>query len=119
MSLLLYLSPSILTLAHTPQWNTYGDPPNSDLLRRYGHVDLVPLPDEPNVLGNPADVVEISADLVVRVCTEAGSEDGRDGAKDRIDWWLEEGGDECVYRASYFIPSSPNGTYHVFVTACS
>ncbi|KAL7008056.1 Ribosomal lysine N-methyltransferase 4 [Cystobasidiomycetes sp. EMM_F5] len=38
-------------------WNVYGDPPNSDLLRRYGHVD-----DE-----NPSDIVEIPADLVARI----------------------------------------------------
>ena len=24
-------------------WNTHGDPPNTDLLRRYGHVDIIPL----------------------------------------------------------------------------
>ena len=35
-------------------WNVYGDPPNSDLLRRYGHTDEE----------NPADVVEVTADLV-------------------------------------------------------
>ncbi|KAK9898334.1 SET domain-containing protein [Cystobasidium minutum MCA 4210] len=38
-------------------WNVYGDPPNSDLLRRYGHVD-----DD-----NPADVAEITADLVAEI----------------------------------------------------
>ncbi|EPQ29768.1 uncharacterized protein PFL1_02441 [Pseudozyma flocculosa PF-1] len=41
-------------------FNTYADPPNSDLLRRYGHVD------EPN--GN--DVVELHSDLVVRAAVE-------------------------------------------------
>lgn len=77
-----------------PKWNTYGDPPNSDLLRRYGHVDLVPLPDEPGVLGNPADVVEIKADLALQVCSDVGTDLSSENAKERIDWWLEEGGDE-------------------------
>ena len=69
------------------QWNTYGDPPNSDLLRRYGHVDRVPLPD--GSLGNPADIVELRADLVLE---SVASKD----LGDRVDWWLEEGGDEYV-----------------------
>lgn len=73
------------------QWNTYGDPPNSDLLRRYGHVDLLPLPD--GTIGNPADVVEVEADLAVVVCTESSSQ-FPEGLHERIDWWLEQGGDE-------------------------
>ncbi|KAI9601220.1 hypothetical protein H4Q26_001029 [Puccinia striiformis f. sp. tritici PST-130] len=36
-------------------YNTYGDPPNADLLRRYGHVDV-----------NRYDVVEIS----IKTCLE-------------------------------------------------
>lgn len=75
------------------QWNTYGDPPNSDLLRRYGHVDLVPLPD--GTMGNPADVVEIDADLAVTVCTRSFDPNAID-ITGRIDWWLEQEGDEYV-----------------------
>ncbi|KAJ7354668.1 SET domain-containing protein [Mycena albidolilacea] len=71
-------------------WNTYGDLPNAELLRRYGHVDLVPLPN--GELGNPGDVVEITADLAVAVL-----QTGDDAAtKERIDWWLEQGGDDVV-----------------------
>jgi N-lysine methyltransferase SETD6 len=55
------------------------------LLRRYGHVDQVPLPD--GSLGNPADIVEIRADLVVKSITQ-------DLGSERVDWWLEQGGDE-------------------------
>lgn len=66
-------------------WNTYGDPPNSDLLRRYGHVDQVPLPQ--GDVGNPADIVEIRADLVVSTANSQADQE-------RIDWWLEEGGDD-------------------------
>ena len=71
------------------QWNTYGDPPNSDLLRRYGHIDLLPL--EGSGLGNPADIVEVRADLVVKAL---GTKVSEQDVQERIDWWLEEGGDE-------------------------
>ncbi|KAA1471795.1 SET domain-containing protein, partial [Dentipellis sp. KUC8613] len=72
-------------------WNTYGDPPNSDLLRRYGHVDLVPLHD--GGLGNPADVVEVRADLAVSAAAKI-SHGSSDSYAERVDWWLEEGGDD-------------------------
>ncbi|KAJ7661634.1 hypothetical protein B0H17DRAFT_953556 [Mycena rosella] len=69
-------------------WNTYGDLPNAELLRRYGHVDLLPLPT--GALGNPGDVVEIPADLAVPPDADS------DATKARIDWWLEQGGDDVV-----------------------
>ncbi|KAI6131503.1 SET domain-containing protein [Pisolithus croceorrhizus] len=122
----LFYEPHILRMATTKPikkgeqiFNTYGDPPNSDLLRRYGHIDLVPLnvdtkegtPSTPvvslspelgvamNTLGNPSDVVEVKADLVVDVVRLQWSSEGqRDrDMTDRIEWWLEEGGDECVW----------------------
>ncbi|KAH8107781.1 SET domain-containing protein [Cristinia sonorae] len=68
-------------------WNTYGDPPNSDLLRRYGHVDLVPLRTPLSGMGNPADVVEVRADLVVTAVNGAGKAVG--DSQERVDWWLE------------------------------
>ncbi|KAI9455472.1 SET domain-containing protein [Lactarius psammicola] len=73
-------------------WNTYGDPPNSDLLRRYGHVDQVPLAD--GGLGNPADIVEIRADLVIEVVVQIYPECAGPRSVERVDWWLEEGGDD-------------------------
>ena len=85
------------------QWNTYGDLPNSELLRCFGHVDYLPmtLPNtSPKVFGNPGDVVEIRADVVVRCAVGASLRsqnsigDAVDGMVERIDWWLEEGGDE-------------------------
>ncbi|VDB84932.1 unnamed protein product [Peniophora sp. CBMAI 1063] len=77
-------------------WNTYGDPPNSDLLRRYGHVDQVPLPD--GRLANPADIVELRADLLLSSVT---SKD----LGDRVDWWLEEGGDDVfIFDKSAVLP---------------
>ncbi|KAG1848214.1 SET domain-containing protein [Suillus tomentosus] len=73
-------------------FNTYGDLPNSDLLRRYGHVDLVPCPHLKGSLGNPQDVVEIRADLVVNVV--CGDLSTGETYRRRIDWWLDEGGDD-------------------------
>jgi SET domain-containing protein 6 len=64
------------------QWNTYGDPPNSDLLRRYGYVDA---------LGSGLDIVEIKGSTIVECAAPSLTEEAR---KERVDWWLEMGGDE-------------------------
>ncbi|KAG8935449.1 hypothetical protein FRC01_000056 [Tulasnella sp. 417] len=66
-------------------WNTYGEPPNADLIRRYGHVDFVPMED--GSLGNPSDVVEICADIAVKLVDAEELEQ-------RVDFFLEEGGDD-------------------------
>lgn len=71
-------------------WNTYGDPPNSDLLRRYGHVDVLPLSSPLTGEGNPADIVEIRADLVVDVAVNAL----KNQPQERVDWWLENADDD-------------------------
>lgn len=73
-----------------PQWNTYGDPPNSDLLRRYGHVDILPLQPPLTGEGNPADNVEVPANLVVNAISKGETA----VSQERIDWWLEEVEDE-------------------------
>ncbi|PPQ84597.1 hypothetical protein CVT25_015800 [Psilocybe cyanescens] len=88
-------------------WNTYGDPPNGELLRGYGHVDYVSLPYAPGEYGNPGDVVELRADLVVQcVLDEVNGQREGEGARgkekkltmedveERIDWWLDEGGED-------------------------
>lgn len=46
-------------------------------------------------MGNPADVVEIDADLAVTVCTRSFDPNAID-ITGRIDWWLEQEGDEYV-----------------------
>lgn len=66
------------------EWNTYGDPPNSDLLRRYGYVD------EPDT---GLDVVELKGSLVVE-CAASISGLSEGNCKERVDWWLEMGGDD-------------------------
>jgi len=82
-------------------WNTYGDCPNQELLRRYGYVDVVPLNDNDNdsstgeTVGNPADIAEVKADVVVK-CAVAQGKIRLEETEERIDWWLEAGGDECV-----------------------
>ncbi|KAL9939913.1 hypothetical protein V8E36_001730 [Tilletia maclaganii] len=59
-------------------FNTFGDPPNGDLLRRYGHVD------EPN----GADAVELEADILgqalVEIIAEQHGELARNNLQDRI-----------------------------------
>jgi len=62
------------------------------LLRRHGHVDLLPLPDGGE--GNPADVVEVGADLVVAVVMQELNLSS-ELSRERIDWWLEQGGDDA------------------------
>ncbi|KAF9050042.1 hypothetical protein BJ165DRAFT_1455980 [Panaeolus papilionaceus] len=73
-------------------WNTYGDLPNAELLRRFGHVDTIPMPS--GKLGNPGDVVEIRADLVLQTLLEGRPDLGDANLEERIDWWLEVGGDD-------------------------
>jgi len=76
-------------------WNTYGDPPNADLLRRYGHVDMIPL-NHGGIFpyGNPWDDVEIPADLVFDICTP-GTEEGQKAR--RIEAWMNlDDPEECV-----------------------
>ncbi|KAL5485514.1 RMS1 [Sanghuangporus weigelae] len=82
-------------------YNTYGDPPNSGLLREYGHVDLVPFPTHANREGNPADIVEIRADLILQVVSASLGVD-TDTFKERIEWWLEEGCDDTFVVGTNF-----------------
>ena len=44
------------------------------------------------VRGNPADIVDIRADTVLNVLRSQTK--NIDGLLERIEWWLEEGGDE-------------------------
>ena len=65
-------------------------------------MDHVPLPAHlfgENQLGNPWDVVEIRADVVLEQARNARKDVILDAdIHERIDWWLEEGGDEyaCI-----------------------
>jgi SET domain-containing protein 6 len=63
--------------------NTYAEPPNSDLLRRYGHID------EPN----PNDVVEIDAKLIADVVCQQVKGVAELQAE-KVEWLLESGLDE-------------------------
>ncbi|BGP19164.1 hypothetical protein JCM10213_006490 [Rhodosporidiobolus nylandii] len=86
----LFYEPQSLNMMSTSRiaageqiYNTYADPPNSDLLRRYGHVDEV----------NDADLVEIGLEMVVDMVGAAAglSEEDREA---RAEWLLEIGLDD-------------------------
>ena len=59
-------------------YNTYADPPNSDLLRRYGHVDEE----------NKEDLVEIGLEMVVELVGDGVGLD-REASEVRAEWLLD------------------------------
>lgn len=63
-------------------------------------MDIVPLRPPLSGMGNPADVVEVRADLVVAAVNASGKAVGDTQA--RVDWWLEIADDECVYHVTRF-----------------
>nr|XP_031862168.1 uncharacterized protein CI109_002582 [Kwoniella shandongensis]KAA5529240.1 hypothetical protein CI109_002582 [Kwoniella shandongensis] len=90
-------------------YNTYDSPPNSELLRKYGHVDVLPLPadlvdllDSSDVgewpYGNAGDEVLIDGNHVVEavaaVLGEKADDAWRKSVQKRVDWWLEEDQDD-------------------------
>lgn len=103
-----------ISLRANKQYNTYSSPCNSELLRKYGHVDLLPFPPSfasslPSSLradlgGNAGDEVELSGDLVLRCIAQhlrkpiAFDEDGRPSAPydERLEAWLEDADDAFV-----------------------
>ncbi|KAH8919091.1 SET domain-containing protein [Atractiella rhizophila] len=82
-------------------FNTYASPPNSDLLRRYGHVDYsfsfqdeFPIlsfdPEEiQKLIPNENDVVELSASLIPFAGWEGDKE-----REEKVEWCLEEIGED-------------------------
>lgn len=85
-------------------FNTYANPPNSDLLRRYGHVD------EPN--GN--DVVEMDAKYVVESAANAltgklglRAEEVQTDLAERLEWACSALGiDEVLILNYLFVPAA-------------
>ncbi|WWC66985.1 uncharacterized protein I206_100892 [Kwoniella pini CBS 10737] len=92
-------------------FNTYASPPNSELLRKYGHVDIIPIPDEQIELlnkeemgdwpfGNPGDEILIDGKIIVKSVEKVLGKKKGDEEKwqakvsKRVDWWLEEGLDD-------------------------
>ncbi|CAE6415561.1 unnamed protein product [Rhizoctonia solani] len=87
----LFYEPRVLKMITTKAiatgdqiWNTYGDPPNSELLRRYGYVDTP---------RQGLDIVDILGSLIVE-CASSYLPLSSDQQKERVDWWLEMGGDD-------------------------
>ena len=81
--------------------------PNAALLRAYGHVDYLPLLN--GEYGNPGDVVEVRADLVVSTIMENHPDRSGENMDARIDWWLEAGGDEYASSTfTFLIPLTHN-----------
>ncbi|CCF51530.1 hypothetical protein NDA11_003738 [Ustilago hordei] len=84
-------------------FNTYADPPNSDLLRRYGHVD------EPN----GSDVVELDAKLILQATFShlssllpRNEEDLKKDLEERLEWACSSLGIDEVFILNYlFTPS--------------
>jgi SET domain-containing protein 6 len=123
------------------QFNTYGSPANSYLLRKYGHVDVYPLrddivselPEEYKIwpMGNEGDEVEITGDVVVQAALRVWSiaaggktlksqeeeEQRKQVLSERVDWWLEEGEEECV--CVFHIPMQKHVTYKLGLTVLS
>ncbi|GAA5996004.1 ribosomal lysine N-methyltransferase [Rhodotorula paludigena] len=86
----LFYEPTTLNMMSTSRipagaqiFNTYADPPNSDLLRRYGHVDEV----------NDADLVEVGLETVVDLVGEAKGLSEEEWEA-RVEWLLEMGIDD-------------------------
>jgi SET domain-containing protein 6 len=86
------------------QFNTYASPPNSELLRKYGHVDTYPLPEDvlallkedeiaDYALGNPGDEVVLEMDHIVDAIHKVTGK-SETKLQERAEWWLEEGQDE-------------------------
>ncbi|ORX40881.1 hypothetical protein BD324DRAFT_612434 [Kockovaella imperatae] len=92
-------------------FNTYDSPPNSELLRKYGHVDVFALESdaldrlEPGEVGdwpygNPGDEVEISAKLVVKAANAIREQCGEralsdEDAEERGIAWVKDGQEDC------------------------
>ena len=84
-------------------FNTYADPPNSDLLRRYGHVD------EPN----GSDVVELDAKLILQAAVThvssflpASTQELQKDLEERLEWACSSLGIDEVFILNYlFTPA--------------
>lgn len=107
----LFYTPTTLEMRSTAAisagaqiFNTYADPPNSDLLRRYGHVEE----------SNSNDLVEVGLEMVVDLVGVAMGLDEEEREK-RAEWLLEMGIEEYVpYRFQRCIRTEALSRQHVF-----
>lgn len=81
-------------------WNTYGEPPSSDLLRRYGHVDLA----------NVSDIVELPVESLVAARLSLPNSPSKESLLARMGWACSLGIDE-VSPLGYPFPLSEEPPY--------
>ncbi|GAA5999605.1 hypothetical protein JCM5350_008121 [Sporobolomyces pararoseus] len=97
----LFYEPQTLNMMSTSRipagsqiFNTYADPPNSDLLRRYGHVDEK----------NDADLVEVGLEDVAQLVGEGRGLEG-DEIEKRAEFLLDVGIDDVfAIETSHTLP---------------
>ena len=86
------------------QFNDYGEPANWELLRRFGHVDTVELPEEilekmteeevgGYKLGNPGDEVVFDLQDIVNAAHIVTGKT-LEKLETRAEWWSENGEEE-------------------------
>ncbi|PWN34320.1 SET domain-containing protein [Meira miltonrushii] len=81
-------------------WNTYGEPPSGDLLRRYGYVDLA----------NPCDIVELPMESLIAGRLLLPNSPSKESLLARMAWACSLGMDE-VSPLTYPFPLSPEPPY--------
>lgn len=81
-------------------WNTYGEPPSGDLLRRYGYVDLA----------NPCDIVEVPVESLIAARLLLPNSPSKESLLARVAWACSLGMDE-VSPLSYPFPLSSEPPY--------
>ncbi|GAA6010244.1 hypothetical protein JCM11491_005408 [Sporobolomyces phaffii] len=108
----LFYEPQTLNMMSTTRipagsqiFNTYADPPNSDLLRRYGHVDEV----------NDADLVEVGLEEVAELVGE-GNGLSEDEIEKRAEFLLDVGIDDVfAIETNHTLPDELVSAIRVFL----
>ena len=81
-------------------WNTYGEPPSGDLLRRYGYVDLA----------NPLDIVELPVESLIAARLSLPCSPSKESLLARVAWACSLGMEE-VSPLTYPFPLSNEPPY--------
>ncbi|GAA5898866.1 ribosomal lysine N-methyltransferase [Sporobolomyces salmoneus] len=108
----LFYEPRTLNMMSTSRipagaqiFNTYADPPNSDLLRRYGHVDEV----------NDADLVEVGLEEIAELVGE-GNELSDEDIETRAEFLLDVGIDDVfAIETNHSVPDELVSAIRAFI----